>query len=415
MRHELLAASAYLVVAAAIGTGCKSEADDLTLDGVDALEACDIRTAHERFEQAHAADPDHPQAALGFALTDLALLPEDPAVTGVLRKIGFTGGVDMQILVFGPEGVLARAARGDSCDSLEQFVEAQVPYPPLADPEMDPISIIDPAFTGDDVSGAMHALSPRLEKIAAALEVAAQGMTEPVTVEGGCGLGSLTLQAPELLAAAAVLEAARGFIQLGQAYDWAVPVRAALEMEEDPEALASMLNAHIGRVTRAGEAAAAGPILARALGLGSAALAAAKGAGRDPDGLFDWASVPDANLEDAGRMIDSIAEALAGPAALADITPTLNLDLRSIFSDPIDLSSFTEPLFVVVGDEIYQEVQLSDVALEEAVTPLFSPSPFGDATVYEWGPEPRWTEFDPGTITAPLDRYDGLYSCMNTP
>src|SRR5688572_10048832 len=64
-----LAAAAALTLFA----GCKSEADDLTLEAVDALAECDVRTAHELFTRAHASDPDHPQAALGFALTDLAL------------------------------------------------------------------------------------------------------------------------------------------------------------------------------------------------------------------------------------------------------------------------------------------------------------------------------------------------------
>ena len=115
----------------------------MTLDGAGALKDCDINTAHDKFTQAHASDPTHPEAALGFALTDLALLPEDPIVTGVLAKLGFTGALDMQALVFGPDGVLARSSRGDSCSAIESFARTTIPYPPLADTSIDKASLIE--------------------------------------------------------------------------------------------------------------------------------------------------------------------------------------------------------------------------------------------------------------------------------
>ena len=118
------------MVSAVFVVGCGSDADQLTLDGADDLKQCDIRAAYEKFADAHAGEPDHPQAALGFALTDLALLPEDPIVTQILTRVGFTGAMDMQALVFGPDGALARHARGDTCESIDTFVETTIPYPP---------------------------------------------------------------------------------------------------------------------------------------------------------------------------------------------------------------------------------------------------------------------------------------------
>src|SRR5260221_7594991 len=156
-----------LVVAA-----CGSDADRLALDGADALKSCDIRTAHDKFTQAHELDPAHPQAALGFALTDLALLPEDPIVTAALGRVGFTGPVDMQALVFGPDGVLAREARGDDCTAINSFVNTTIPYPPLSNTALDRATLIDPTFTVAELVDAAAALSPRLLRVAEALETA---------------------------------------------------------------------------------------------------------------------------------------------------------------------------------------------------------------------------------------------------
>ena len=41
-----------LAMALTMGAGCKSDADQLTLDGVDALKDCEIRTAHDKFAEA---------------------------------------------------------------------------------------------------------------------------------------------------------------------------------------------------------------------------------------------------------------------------------------------------------------------------------------------------------------------------
>lgn len=393
--------------------GCTSAADDLTLDGADDLKNCDIRAAHDKFADAHADDPDHPQAALGFALTSLALLPEDPEVTQVLSRIGFTSAIDMQALVFGPDGALARHARGDTCDSINTFIDTTVPYPPLATATIDGTTLIDQSLTGTDIAVAAQALSPQLAEIAAALETAAAGMSGPIEVEGGCGVGKVTFQAPELYAMAALIEGARSIAQLGQAYDWNLSIRQLSALwDGDAFMLATFLNAHLGRVTAPGEGAAARPIVARALALMVRAIDAAKVATVEPYGLFDWTAFP-ASLLDNARLVAVAGQAmLDGSTAIPTMTPDLALDLSSVFATPIDLQSFSQPLVEALDEFSWS---WSSATLEQALTPLFAPNPFVDTVTFTWTFDQQWTAFDATPVTTPFDRYDAVYQCMATP
>jgi hypothetical protein len=397
----------------ALAGGCKSDADGLALDGADDLKKCDIHSAHDKFVEAHESDPDHPQAALGFALTSIALLPEDPIVTEILMRIGFTSAIDMQALVFGPDGALARHARGDTCESISTFIDNTIPYPPLSTPGLDEWSLVDPSLTADDFATAALRLSPKLSAISLALETAAGGMSDPVEVEGGCGIGTVTFQAPELYAAAALIEAFRSAVQLGQAYDWAIGIKEAGEIWNDDAALiVALLNAHVGRVTDASEGADARPIASRAFAMAVKAIDAAKVATVEPNGLFDWTAVP-ASLLDNARELAVAGQAMTdGLTAIPDVTPMLSLDLSSVFRSPPDLQSFSEPLFEVI-DTLSWDV--SGTVIEEALTPLFSPNPFGDAAPsYTWTLGDQWNEFDTTPVTMPFDRYDSVYNCTAT-
>lgn len=401
------------VVAVMAAAGCGSDADNLTLDGADDLKQCDIHAAHDKFAQAHADDPDHPQAALGYALTSLALLPEDPIVTEMLMRVGFTSAIDMQALVFGPDGVLARNARGDTCDSIDTFVDATVPYPPLATPSIDGWSLVDPTLTGSDFADAASRLSPHLGDIAEALETAATGMAGPIEIEGGCGLGKLTLQAPELYAGAAIIEGVRSAIQLGQAYDWAIVIKDAGEIwDGDAAPIATLLNAHLGRVVAAGEGAAAKPILAHGLELAVKALDAAKSATAAPDGLFDWTAVPASLLDNSRKLVLAGQAMLDASTAIPDVMPVLALDLASIFASPPDLQSYGTPLVEVIDQYTWD---WSGDVIQHVMTPLFSPDPFVDtAPEYTWTLSDQYNAFDTTPVTMPLDRYDAVYSCMAT-
>jgi hypothetical protein len=408
-----LGATVVVALIVGVGVGCGSDADNLTLDGADDLAACDIHAAREKFADAHATDSDHPQAALGYALTSLALLPEEPQVTALLLRIGFTSGMDMQKLVFGPDGALARHARGDTCDSIDTFVDATIPYPPLATPTIDGWTLVDPTLTATDFAAAADALSPQLAKIAQALETAAAGMTEPVVVEGGCGVGTVAFQAPELYAMAGIIELFRSGVQLGQAYDWAIGIKAAGEMwDGDPAPIVALLNQHIGRVIAASEAPEARAIAIRAFGLFVRAIDAAKVATVTPDGLFDWTAMP-ASLLDNGRGFAVAAQAmLEGPTALPGFAPTMSIDVSSVFTSPIDLQSFSTPLFVVI-DEFTWDTD-GDV-IEQALTPLFAPNPFATSFTYTWTFEEQMNAFDSTPVTMPFDRYDTVFTCMTTP
>jgi hypothetical protein len=396
-----------------LGAGCGSDADGLTQDGADDLKKCDIHSAHDKFVDAHAADPDHPQAALGFALTSIALLPEDPIVTEILLRIGFTSPMDMQALVFGPDGALARHARGDTCDSISTFIDNTIPYPPLSTPGLDAWTLVDGALTADDFADAALRLSPKLSEISLALETAAGGMSEPVEVEGGCGVGTVTFQAPELYAAAALIETFRSATQLGQAYDWNVGIKEAGQIwNDDAPLVVALLNAHIGRVIDNTMGEDARPIASRAAGLAIKAIDAAKAATVEPNGLFNWTAMP-ASLLDNARELAVAAQAMTdGPTVIPDLTPMLSLDLSSVFRSPIDFQSFSEPLFTAIDMYTWD---VSGTVVEEALTPLFSPNPFSDTVTYTWTLGDQWSAFDTTPVTMPFDRYDAVYNCTATP
>jgi hypothetical protein len=406
--------STVLLVGAALAAGCKSNADELVLEAVDDLKACDIRSAHDKFADAWADDRDHPQAALGFALTDLALLPEDPIVTNMLTRFGFTRGIDMQALAFGPDGLLARAARGETCEQIEAHTDANLPYPPLADPNLDEVALIDPALTGTDIAGAAMDLTPRLVAIAEALEVAAAGMTEPVEVEGGCGLGKVRLQAPELYAGAALIRLVVAAIDLGQAYDWELALRATFEAERagDPVAYAALLNAHLGRVIDPSGSPTAKAMTAKAIDLVLIAIDSAKAAASVPDQLFDWTAFPDALLDDIRRLAASIRGALDGPTALADVTPEVTVDASTMFTSPIDLQTGPEPLFLVEGVAPDQWVSMNGAAVDHAIESMIAPNPVPSLM---WAPQPAWDAFDAAPVTMPAERFETIYTCMSAP
>jgi hypothetical protein len=401
---------------AALAAGCGTVDKNLA-DGVDALAECDIRGAHEAFGAAYEADPEDPRAALGFALTDLALLPEDPAVTAALGDIGFSGALDVQLLVFGPDGILARSARGDSCDSIDAFIEANIPYAPVSDPEADPLALLADGLTIGDLLDRARALDGRLGTIAVALETAAAGLAEPIEVEGGCGLGTLAPQPPELYAAAAIIETVRSALQLSAAYDWDITVRSLFD--DDPaqtELLADSLNQHFGRVVNGGAAAAAADRTRAAMRLVRAAVAASSEIQAAPEGaLFDWSLFPATLAIEIDAVAASIAAAVDGAAAVAGWSPTLELDLGIVFAGDLDLGTASTPIFAAVTDEFGTFLEIDDVALAEPLEGILSPVPWTVDTEASFALIDQLDAFDPAPVTAPVEeRYRGAYDCMVT-
>jgi hypothetical protein len=395
---------------------CASDVENHLQDGSDALDDCDIRGAHEAFTRAYDADPNDARAALGFALTDLALLPEDPAVTAVLADVGFTAALDMQLLVFGPDGALARYARGDTCDSIDTFLEANVPYPPVADGTIDEIALIRPDMVVADVLAGAQTLEPRLGRIAGALITAAGGVTDPISVEGGCGLGTLTFQAPELLALAGLLETTRAAIALAGAYDWNIGVAALLgSTSEEIPALVDAFNDHLGHRVDAAAAAAAADRFIRAMQHVSAAAAASTEIGGPVEGgLFDWSLFPVTLATEIGSFADSLADAAAGTAALAGLSPALEVDLSSLLAAEVDFAAASSPIFAVGTDEFGNFVTTNTDVLAEVFRPVVDPAPWIDAAPeYTWSLGNELDVFDGDPVIQPARRYTDVFDCMS--
>src|SRR5438270_2907077 len=86
------------LIGAVLVFGCASNAQQRAQDGVKALAACDMRGAHAAFSDAYGMDSTDPQIALAFALTDLTLLAEDPALETLRPRFGFTKPFDTSFM-----------------------------------------------------------------------------------------------------------------------------------------------------------------------------------------------------------------------------------------------------------------------------------------------------------------------------
>lgn len=413
---------ALLAGGAAVTSGCPSPAVEPALQAAAALDHCDLRTATERFATAHHADPHHPQAALGFALTDLVTLPESPASTAILHELGFTGPVDMNAVLFGTNGLLARLARNDRCTDVTAHLRATIPYAPLFDSSVRPATLIRADLTGEQLRPHVTALVPRLRDEAAALETAANGMEGNSYEINGSGCGQtqpIALQRPELLGAAAVLEALRAGLEVGLAYDWDLPLRMLLESDpSNRDALAAQLNAHLFHLRDAAAVGAARATMRRSFDLAIQAIDAAKQApGGVPNALVDWSALPDARLDDLRRLAASVEQSLEAPTALADVSPAVTLDLRHAFDNPPDAARLSGPLFTVQtsmdGGESYSYLTTVPERWRElldqtgAPTALVMPAP--GSTAPAWTPMEAWRTVMADPIVSPLRRFDGLH------
>jgi hypothetical protein len=120
--------------------------------------------------------------------------------------MGFTAPIDSSILR-GQGGVLDQlAARDATCQSILNYIRTHLPYAPAQTNGPSAASVIaDPTLSGTDFAAAAAALAPRLESLVAALEQGA-GATTGFDIQGGCGVGSVHVEAPELYDARAVAE-----------------------------------------------------------------------------------------------------------------------------------------------------------------------------------------------------------------
>lgn len=359
--------------------GCPSSAERRALVGLDALERCDMRTAANEFANARELEPTRGDFALAYALTDLAILLEDPALTALAPRLGFDREIDTS-LMWGQDGVLDRLNSTRRCEDIESLVDHRFPHPSARPDGPDFLDTVDPNLTLGDLRAALIAISPRLERIANALEVAAHDMSEGgVTFEVGCfAADPMRVQAPELLALAAGLEAMRAAAQVALAYDGDIQFRLLFSSSDDPAGWVRMMNDHMLRVRDASALTRGRAMLGRPVALARDAVAAAKRITTPTrDAIFDWTRMSYVVLDDidAFAMAVEIGLGADGAVRIPRMTPALGLDVGSFFTRPVDFGS-DGPLWSVQEDEWGGYTSFDADRAERLLAPRFDQDPF---------------------------------------
>jgi hypothetical protein len=412
-----------LVLAAAGGCG-PTPAEQKAINGLAAFKSCDLRTASRDFDDAHDLDPSRADFALAYALSTLAVLAEDAAVTAVLERLGFTRPIDTSIF-WGRGGAFDQlAAHTSTCQAILDYITPNIPYAPVQKNGPSAVSVVrDPKLNGDDFIVAMTALDPRLQKLVNALEQAAGG-SPGTDIEGGCGVGKVHIEAPELYGLAAVIEGLRAIVQAARGYDWAVPATIALDTTSGHEqAIADALNAHAFHLKNAAAIGTSLPILMHVVELLQRGIAvAASITTRQPNSLFDWTKMPAGTLDDLKTLADSAHEVLTTPGqhALPSFTPALSMDGRSFFDTPVDATGAQPPIWTATpstpssGMTTYSVVSSSQ-GVRAQLEPRFTPYPFGPPGMqYGFSLYDGWKNISSDAWAAALDpdgRWKGVYGC----
>lgn len=400
--------------------GCPSDVDRRAQQGLDALDACDVRAAHEAFTDAHAMDESRADIALAFALTDLGTLAEDPALVALAPRLGFDRTLDTAML-WGRDGLLDRLSRGDDCDTLEPWFRTTFPHPSARSDGPEFWSTVDPTLTLGDVRTALVALEPRLTEVARALELAASGLDDGgVTIEGGCGLSArpTRVQAPELLALAATLDALVAVTETLRGYDGSLPFTYVFQGASGREAAwVTAMNAGFFAPTDAAAVGRGRPMLRDAIAVALRAVDAARaerGRTHPADAIFDWTAVPVVVLDDLETLGEAAETALDedGMHAIPRLSPALSIDVGSFFTPPFDGTS-EGPIWSVESDEWGTWVASDGEALQRLLASHFDQDPWADGAPsrsfsIDWSgvESSTWEQlFDPG------DRWSTTYAC----
>jgi hypothetical protein len=403
--------------------GCGSDAQHKAQDGANALAACDMRTAHQDFSDAYGMDSNDPQIALAFALTDLALLAEDPALETLRPRFGFTAPFDTTFL-WKKGGFMDLASqKTTTCGALGDLARANIAHPSLATTNPTPfLDTLDKTLTFGDLRDAGLALSPRLDKIAGALETAAKGVDSGgVSLSGGCGTGNMTLQKPELLALAGALELLHAIFQLAATYDGSLRVhplfmQIAGETGEESD-LVTDLNAAFLHVKDPTQMNAMVPIWQHAFDLFGQAIAAAQAVTKTPaNAIIDWTSFPKPILADAAQLATASHDAFtaSSPTTIPFLTPAVTVDGASLVSSPLELAPLTPAAWTLNGTSI----DFTFDGMKAKMGARFSPDPFSSNASYSWtfiddisnatNASPNWgsATFDPGA------RFSSGFACQ---
>lgn len=344
-------------------TGCVAETK--AKEGLQALEACDYRTANLAFEAAFDAAPGNPDFALAYALTTIAVIGEDPNVQRFATRVGFTAPLDTSML-WGKEGILSQlSSRSSSCSSVSDYLVAKVPHPSVRSMGPPLYATFDRSLTMGDAREALLGLAPRFEKLARAAQVAAEGIdakpaTERfVTIKGGCGVGQIAVQAPELMTVAAVFRILNAAVEASKGYDGAINVRTLFDsgyqsiepfyyLSDRPtaEAWVSQVGNRLLRVTSPADVKAARPKMLEAIQTAKKIAPMLRRVNTPINAALDWRQLPFGWVDDAEAFVTFAETALSKdePTPIATFSPELRMNVYSFFERPYQAPS---PLYAV--------------------------------------------------------------------
>lgn len=351
-----VATASALVLGISAFPGCASQAQQHAQDGVKALAACDMRTAHQDFSDAYALDSSDPSIALAFALSDVVLLPEDPALETLRPRFGFTKPFDTTFM-WSKGGFMDLASqKTTTCNALGNLVRANVAHPSLDENNPLPfLDTLDKTLTFGDLRDAGVALGPRFDKLANAFATAAGAATDAgVDIQGGCGATDIVLQKPELYALAGTFALVEASFQLARVYDgsvrvWPVFMQIANENGAASELVADM-NAAFLHVADASQAPAAQTLFAHAFDLFGSAITAARAVKTTPpNAVVDWLSFPPEILVDTQTIAQAAHDVWNAPTAIPLLSSTVTVDGPSITTSPVELAPLTPQAFAVDG------------------------------------------------------------------
>jgi hypothetical protein len=377
-----------------------------------AMEECDLRTAHTEFDEAWTRSPDQLDAAIGFALTGLVLLPEDKHLNSALLELGFTRKIDAEHLLYGKHALLEQLSHASDCEQIDALLESELAYPPLWD-DIAPGELVHSDTTLEDLLDDLARMEPHLQRLAQAFEAAGDLLEEPYEIElsGSCGagLGRVVLQAPELYAVSAGLTAVRAGLVAAQGYDWDMEVRVLFE--GSPSQRLETYNEHLLRVTHPADLEEAGTILAKALVLADLALAEASRVEREvPHAVIGWSELDRDLIDDLRSIGDAALAALEGQG-MQEVpfwSPPLQADAGSLFLSPPDTAELDGPLFLLDDGSIYAHEE----RLKSLFVDRFDRDIFDSEQDEQWTIGDRWEQHDLQPVLDPGGRYSESYECQ---
>jgi hypothetical protein len=401
---------------------CASDAQQKAQAGATALAACDLRTAHQDFSDAYNEDSTDPSIALAFALSDIVLLPEDPALETLRPRFGFTKPFDTTFL-WSKGGLMDQLSQpGTTCNSIADYVRANIAHPSLAATNPTPfLTVLDQTLTFADLDKAGLALSPRLDKLSHALETAAGAASSSgVDVKGGCGAGEIVLQKPELYALAGTFALLEAIFQLLAVYDdgvhlWALFKEIAGETGAESQ-FVNDLNASFLHVSDATQASAAKTLFQRSFTLFvEAATAASAITSTPPNAIIDWTSFPKKILSDGQTLAQAAHDGFDAPIALPFVSPALTVDGPSFINNPLQLAPLTPTAF---GLDSSNNVTFTFDPMQTPIGSRMTPNPFTTNASYTWSftddvsnatnAQPNWWS----PTFNPNNRFSMMYGCQ---